>query len=406
MARPLRIVLVYDCVFPDSVGGIERRNDELARALAERGHRVTLAGWHRPGSESRHGDRVRVEPLGPPATLYDENGRRRGSAALRFAWHCARLDVRRFDVVETANVPFLHLLPLALRCAFARRPLVVSWYEYWGSYWRSYLGGSFRWRLAEWIEAACARLGTLATASSRLTLDRLAHRRRNRRLRLLPCGIALERIESVLSAEDGARRGGAPPPLLYSGRLLPEKRLDLLLRAVARLPRELFPGERVLRVIGDGPDRERLERLATELGIEDRVELAGRLATGDEVFAAFAGVLVAVQPSRREGFGLFPLEAMASGLPVIYCASPESAVGELVRDGREGLEVEPRPEALAQAIERLLRSAEERNRLGAAGRRRARDYAWAEIASRAESLFLELLRKPGPAEDRDGGRGG
>ena len=386
--RGLRIALVYDCVFPGSIGGIERRNAELARALAERGHRVTLAGWNRSGAEERSAGRIRVVPLGSPVPLYDPAGRRRLAAALRFALHCLRLDVRRFDVVETAHVPYLHLVPLALKCVLARRPLVVSWYEFWGSYWKAYLGG-WRWRAAARFEAGASRLGALATASSRLTLDRLAARRRGNPPRLLSCGIDLERIDAALAERRAAGPEASAPPLLYAGRLVREKRLDLLLEAVALLTPPAAPGGLLLRIVGHGPDRGRLESRAVELSLGGRVEFTGPLPSGEQVFAAMAGARVAVQPSAREGFGLFPLEAMAAGLPVVYCRSPESAVGEIVRDGLDGLAVDPDPGALAGALARLLGSEEERRRMAVSARRRAEAYSWPAIAAVAEALFRE-----------------
>lgn len=396
---------MYDCIFPGSIGGIERRNAELARALADRGHAVTLAGWQRSGGAPDPHPGVAVLPLGPAAPLYDAAGRRRLAAAARFARHCLRLDVRRFDLVETAHVPYLHLLPLALRCALARRPLVVSWYEVWGGYWKRYVG-PVRWLPFALVERLAAEVGRLATASSRLTLERLTARRFRNPPRHLACGIDLQRVDAVLRRVGGGLRDTPPeaagethPPLLYAGRLLREKRLDLLLEALVHLPPlPAFP-EPLLRIVGEGPDRERLAARARELGVAERVELTGRLPSGDDVYAAMARARLAVQPSSREGFGLFALEAMAAGLPVVHCRSPESAVGELVRHGREGLECEPEAGALAAAIERLLTSADERERLARAARLRAETYSWAAVAERAEALFVEALGRGLP----DGG---
>jgi glycosyltransferase involved in cell wall biosynthesis len=385
MTSSLQILIVYDCIFPGSVGGVERRNADLAVALADRGHRVTLAGWNPNGAERRHGDRVEVLPVGPPTSLYDATGHRRAWASVRFAFQCLRLDVRRFDVVETAHIPYLHLLPLALKCRLARRPLVVSWYEFWGPYWRRYVGRR-RWRAYALVERVAARAGTFATASSRLTLDRLTPHRLRKPPGYLPCGIDLARIDAAI-AHHGREMAEAGPPLLYVGRLVPEKRIDLLLEAVARLGPDARGAGRVLRIVGDGPDRLRLEGVVSELGIAGLVEFAGRLPSGDAVFAAMVEARIAVQPSSREGFGLFPLEAMAARLPVIYCTSPESAVAEIVRDGREGLAVEPTAEALTTAIVRLLRSEEERKRMAEAARRRAEEYSWAAVAARAEAIL-------------------
>ena len=113
---------------------------------------------------------------------------------------------------------------------------------------------------------------------------------------------------------------------------------------------------------------------------------------------------MAVQPSEREGFGLFPLEAMAAGLPVVYCESPESAVPELVRDGVEGICTAPEPKALAAALERLLADGEEWRRLHENAVKRASGYDWDEVARRIEETCYRLL--PGHRQERiaQGGR--
>ena len=223
--RDVKVLLFYDCVYPGSVGGVEHRNHELARALAARGHQVTLAGFCDAPSEPFPG--VAVLPVGPAGALYTSSGKRSTSEALRFARAALRLDVSRFDVVEAANIPYIHLPALALRCRRACRPLVVTWHEYWGRYWRRYLGA--KWPFYAAIERATAHLGTAAVAVSRLTADRV-QRVRGGEVPVIPNGVPVESIRRA--AEEGRGEG---PPLVYAGRLLREKRIDLLLEAVARL---------------------------------------------------------------------------------------------------------------------------------------------------------------------------
>ena len=99
---------------------------------------------------------------------------------------------------------------------------------------------------------------------------------------------------------------------------------------------------------------------------------------------------IAVQPSAREGFGLFAVESLAAGLPVVHCESPDSAIGELVRTGREGVATPPDPAALAQALDRLLSDPAERARLRAAALARAEDFDWGPLAARFEDLLDSL----------------
>lgn len=394
-SRPLKILIVYETVYPDFIGGVEHRNFELGAALARRGHEVTLTGFCKPlpGIPPR----LVVRSLGELGPLYNRAGQRSTRQAIRFAATVPRIDVRGFDVVETANMPYVHVFPLAIKCALAGKPLLVTWYEYWDLYWKGYVG---RWKAPVYraIEWATGQIGTAVTATSRLTQERLAARRRRGGVELVPCGIRVREV--ARAAGVASPRHGEGPPLTYAGRLLKEKRVDLLLRAVALLARTRQGV--LLTVFGDGPHRETLERLAAELGIADRVAFRGHVAASEEVWESLGRARIAVQPSEREGFGLFPLEAMAAGLPVVYCESPESAVPELVRHGVEGVCTAPVPEALAEALARLLDDEAEWTRLHSNALERAAGYDWDEIARRIEATCLALLpghRQEGVAED-------
>jgi glycosyltransferase involved in cell wall biosynthesis len=399
----LKLLIVYETVYPDFIGGVEHRNYELAAALCRRGHQVTLAGFC--GSLASTVENLQILSLGELGQLYNREGKRSTRQALRFAAALRRLDLTPYDAVETPNMPYVHLLPLAWKCAAAGKPLLVTWYEHWGGYWRGYVG---RWRAPAYraVEWLTSQLGTAVTATSDLTRGRLASARAPWRggragreggagaaglVELLPCGIAVERVRAAAGErlEDG-------PPLIYAGRLLEHKRLDLLLRAVQILARDASGDSAAgpwLTVFGEGPDRRRLEALAGELGIAGRVVFRGHVKSSEDVWRELGRARLAVQPSAREGFGLFPLEAMAAGLPVVYCGSPESAVGELVRDGVEGVAVAAGPGALAAALAALLAPAgeAERRRLGRNAEARAAGYDWEAIAARVETICTDLV---------------
>jgi len=395
----VKLLIVYETVYPDFIGGVELRNYELAAALCRRGHEVTLAGFC-SGLTSTV-ENLHILSLGELGGLYNRAGRRSTRQALRFAAVVRRLDLTPYDAVETPSVPYVHLLPLAWKCAASRKPLLVTWYEHWGAYWRGYVGRlrAPAYRAVEWLSS---QLGTAVTATSDLTRGRLAAARRRRHgaaaaggsgVDLVPCGITVSRVRAA-----AGDRPGDGPPLIYAGRLLEHKRLDLLLRAVQVLALGAAGEDAagpLLTVFGEGPDRPRLEALAGELGIAGRVIFRGHVKSSEEVWRELGRARLAVQPSAREGFGLFPLEAMAAGLPVVYCGSPESAVGELVRDGVEGVAVAAEPRALAAALAALLAPAgeAERRRLGRNAEARAAHYDWDEIAGSIEAICLGLIAR-------------
>jgi glycosyltransferase involved in cell wall biosynthesis len=149
-------------------------------------------------------------------------------------------------------------------------------------------------------------------------------------------GVAAETIDlAVPQPGDDERREPAPDPVFaYVGRLSPEKGVDILLRAFARL-RERHATAR-LRIVGDGASRERLERLAASLGLDRRtVTFTGRLP-GGEAERTLADAWALVAPSRwAEPFGLVALEALVRGVPVV--ASATGGFARTVEDGVTGL---------------------------------------------------------------------
>ena len=166
--------------------------------------------------------------------------------------------------------------------------------------------------------------------------------------------------------------------VLSTARLVAQKGVDQAVRALAELP-----ADAVLVVLGEGPERASLERLARELGVAERVFLPGRVP---EVAAWLRRAAVYVQPSRWEGFGLSVLEAMQAALPVV--ATRVSSLPELVVDGETGLLV---PVDDAAAVAGAIADALDRPGLGGAGRTRAQtEFSVARMADRTADLYGRL----------------
>jgi glycosyltransferase involved in cell wall biosynthesis len=167
--------------------------------------------------------------------------------------------------------------------------------------------------------------------------------------------------------------------------LRPEKEVETILRALARLAAHR-PGLRFL-VVGDGPERLRLERLAEQLGVptlflghRPNVEVPDLLAAMD----------ILVCSSRFEGMPLAVLEWMAAGKAIV--ASRVGGIPSILEDGREAILVPPRDdEAFAQGIDRLLDDPVQRERFGAAARRRQRlGFRFDQTVAQLESLYERL----------------
>jgi glycosyltransferase involved in cell wall biosynthesis len=134
------------------------------------------------------------------------------------------------------------------------------------------------------------------------------------------------------------------PLLLCVARLAPQKGVDTAIRALPAIP------DATLLVLGEGPDRARLEALARELGVDGRVLMPGRVG---DVAALYRRCNVVVHPARWEGFGLAMLEGMLAGRPIV--AAHAGSAPELVADGMSGLLFPPDDaEALARDVATVL----------------------------------------------------
>jgi glycosyltransferase involved in cell wall biosynthesis len=180
-------------------------------------------------------------------------------------------------------------------------------------------------------------------------------------------------LDAWLAALSNAPRQEGPPRILCVAHLYPRKGVDTLLRAFARLTTDA-----ILRVVGIGPESERLEHLAHDLNLSNRVHFLGHLPFA-ALAAEYRNAAIFALPTEQEGFGIVFLEAMASSLPVI--ATRVAAVPEVVADGVTAMLVDPGDEAaLAQAIENLLRDPALRARLGNAGRAHVARFAAPVVA--------------------------
>lgn len=160
---------------------------------------------------------------------------------------------------------------------------------------------------------------------------------------------------------------GGPPRVLCVAHLYRRKRIDTLLRAFARIGKDAR-----LRIVGSGPERARLERLAGELAIAGRVDFLGCLPF-QALTAEYRSASVFALPTAQEGFGIVFLEAMASSLPVI--AGRAGAVPEVVVEGETAFLVDPEDDArLAYLLETLLGDRAKRLAMGDAGHQHVRRY--------------------------------
>ncbi len=342
---PLRVAIVYDCLYPHTIGGCERWYRAVAQRLAAR-HRVTYL--------TRTQWNVHETPDAPPGVevigldggrqLYTASGRRRIAPPLRFGIAVLRhllRNRRRYDVVHTCSFPYFPLISAAMAQAAGGPKVVTDWVEVWPpDYWRDYLGRAGGAAGAA-VQKLCISLTGPAFTLSTLAAEVL----RQHGYRGTP--VVLKGIYDgpILPPPAEMKR---EPLVVFAGRHIPEKQVSVIPDAIA-IARRQIPGLRGL-IFGDGPERPRVLKEIARLGLEDAIECPG-FKSWKEIDCAMGRALCLLLTSRREGYGLVVVEAAARGTPSVVVEGADNAATSLVADGINGF-VAPsaQPAALAEAI--------------------------------------------------------
>lgn len=352
----MRVCIVYDCLYPYTIGGAERWYRNLAERLAATGADVTfltLRQWERGATPDVPG--VRVVAVGPRIALYTRGGRRRLLPPIVFGTgvliHLLRHS-GRYDIVHTASFPYFSLLAVGAARRRSRFQTIVDWHEVWTrEYWGEYLG-PLAGRIGWWIQRICLRVPQRAFCFSRL---------HERRLRELGFRGELTRLEGQYAERHEA---GPPetalPVAVFAGRFIPEKRVTALVRALARA-REQIPDLRG-EIYGDGPEREEVLGAIAGLGLDGYVSAPG-FVEAEVLEQALSTALCLLLPSRREGYGRVVVEAAARGVPTVVVEGPDNAAAELVEEGVNGaIASSAAADDLAAAIVRVHRAGPELRR--------------------------------------------
>ncbi|GAB3021920.1 glycosyltransferase family 4 protein [Natronobiforma cellulositropha] len=373
----MKIAFVSNVVYPFVTGGAEKRIYEIGTRLAASGHDVTIYGRHFwDGPQEMDYEGLTLRAGAPERDLYTED-RRSITEALDFSARMLptlRKHIDEHDIVVASVFPYFPVI--ASKFATLRRdvPLVTTWHEVWLDYWDEYLG-----TLAPFgkvTERVTARVPHHPVAVSSVTADRLTQIwPTSEPIDVVPNGIDVEGIRATPAAEDGF-------DVLFAGRLIADKNVDILLEAFDRVASE---HDVTLGIVGDGPERQRLEEQASRLENTDQITFCGFLEEYDDVIGQMHAASVFASPSTREGFGIAYAEAMAADCTVIAAEHPESAAGEVIGDG--GFVAKPTVEQVAQTLVRAISG--ERPPVEPVDR--AAQYDWDRVAAHALETYRASL---------------
>jgi 1,2-diacylglycerol 3-alpha-glucosyltransferase len=378
---PMRIALFTECYLP-VINGVVVSVSTCARELTRQGHEVRVFAPAYPGYQETDSRVHRLPSLSLSRSAYP------------LAWPRVSRRTRQVlsayqpDIVH-ANHPFLTGRMARLEARRLVRPLVFTYHTLVRAY-AHYLplprglveALAVRWSRSFSNASDCVIVPTQGIA------EVLRSYGVERRIEVIPTGIDLEamRAESLPPCRSRFGLPESVPVICYAGRIASEKSVDVLLRAFARVSER--HREAHLLLVGGGPWLPQCRAMAEALGAGERVRFTGYVSQ-QEVFSCLAEATLLAFPSLTDTQGLVVLEAMALGCPPV--AARSGAVADIVRDGVDGLVVDPTEEGMAEGMDRVLSSPELRSRLGGKARRHAEEFAAGKMIARLLQVYASLL---------------
>ena len=366
----MRIAFVYDAVYPYTKGGVEVGIYELSKELSLHGNEVHCFGikfWKGPDTIEREG--VYLHGVCSPAPLYTASGRRSILKPIHFsiALIPALLKEDRFDVIHCQSFPYFPVFSCSIVSKIKGSRLFVTWYELWGDYWYEYLG----WPLGvcgKIVERLALMLSSNIIAVSEFTRRKIMGKV-DKKIPVIPNGVDYESLKKAKPLKKNF-------DVIFIGRLIKEKNVDVLIRAVAILKIK-HPRIRCC-IVGEGPEKTSLTKLASSLDLKSNIVFSDFLTTHEKVFSYLKSSRVLALPSSREGFGMVAVEANVCGVPVLTVDSKDNAVKDFVKDGINGRVVKLTDKSIAEGIEQLF---------GMRIKIKSDEYNWSSIAKRLEEVY-------------------
>jgi glycosyltransferase involved in cell wall biosynthesis len=320
-----------------------------------------------------------------PYDLYTD-GRRAIPPALKFATHLTKeLAGTDYDIIDCQQFPYFPVLASKLRELATDTTLVVTWYEVWDDYWYDYLGwkGAF----GKAVEQVTMRTPEHVVPISSFIAEDLREAGYMGELTVVENGVDYQGIQEIPAAEENW-------DVVYVGRLAEHKNVAWLLEAIDAAEGELGrPVETC--IVGDGPERDRLERIANERDLTN-VTFQGFVEADADVIGHLKAADVFVLPSIREGFPNTILEANACGTPSIVVDHPENGSTAVVESGETGFIIEPEATAITDQLTDLLTDPDLLAHISAGAREYGKAHDWDEIVADLESVYLETCAKKTP----------
>lgn len=369
------IAIVSDAIYPYSKGGKEVRSYNLAIRLVKMGHEVhfyCMKWWE--GSNDRYENGLHLHAICKLYPMY-KGERRAIKEGVLFGLSCFKLLRTSFDIIDVDHMPFFPLYSTRIVCAIKRKPMYATWHEVWGKkYWKEYMGTSGYFGYL--MEKYSVRLSKNIIAVSDHTSSKLrANLKYKGKLTVIPAGIDFNMIKKIKPTKKTYE-------FIYAGRLIKHKNVDTLIKAISKLNKNGKTTKCL--IVGEGPEREKLEGLSARLGVKNLVTFKKFVDKQEDLFAHMKASKVFVLPSSREGLGLTVIEASACGVPVIVNSTSNNAARFLIKPGINGFLFNGGVNSLSLSLEESLASARD---LKSNCMNAARKFEWDRLAKDIDKVY-------------------
>lgn len=366
----MKIALCTEVLYP--LYGVERRVYEFAMRLPKYGIDVEVL----TSTKSSYFKRLKIIQVShctitnPPKRNY--------AFCLGYMFNLFRQLMRRdYDLVHAEG--HLSLIPCSLAAAMRKKPSIATIHDLylaeWGSMYKS--AASFAGLPFELASAKMPYDRVLTVNSSLKAKMKNTLKISEDKVQILHSGIDTDYIKSV-------KESTSDRSIAYIGRLVPQKNVDVLIKAYAALPKEMQRAHQ-LKIIGEGSERPKLEALTRSLGIE--VKFTGKIERHQDVLKELKKSSLFVLPSRRESFGITILEAMCCGVPVISTCT--EGPSDHVMNGETGFLVRTQEE-MAGKMQLILSDKNLQKRLSKNGKDYAENHDWEKITKNVAGVYRKV----------------
>ncbi|MBT3720552.1 glycosyltransferase family 4 protein [archaeon] len=313
----MKIAIVYDMIYPYSIGGAEYRNFSLAKELVLKGHEVHLFG-----QKMWSGDKTKritngffIHGLTHAKKKYNFKGQRKIFDPIIYSFVLFfELMKHNFDIIDCSAFPYFPSISCKLYSVLKKKPFIITWHEVWYDYWSKYRKNiAIFGKLTEKFVSKLSKNNIAVSIHTKKRLNKLT----SKKIKLIENWIETSEIKKAKPYEKKY-------DIISVGRHLIHKNFHLLLKIASVLNLKVL-------IIGQGPETPHLLKIRKELDLKN-VDILSFSKEKNQLYRYLKSAKIFVLLSELEGFSIVAFEAMAAGLPIITLNSKRNALKEYIKD--------------------------------------------------------------------------